>query len=497
MEGLPDNGIASPAGKGITDRACKFSGHAFKELKDEGPVGCNIACADELKAGRKCYGIEHDSNGGGEGTCKIFSEPIIGTEWKTGVTCSTLGKGGSVPKVSECHSGGEGGSSHKEYPHELMTKSWKCKHATLKTTCLSRDTYDKITDKVTQTLDSLSHTCHEDDCEQADWAGCVLRMAGHDFMDYDPSKRKGGSDACTDMSHGDNNGLKACLVTGEHGKSLENIYEDFCKTVSLADFLVISAEAVMTASRKRVLDKNRGAPKIDFKSQFKFGRETAKTCDGAADRLPNPENGCDAVKTTFVNAMGLSWRGAAALMGVHTLGRARPKNSGYDGWWSDTENSRLFNNNYYVSMVKKGWRPFKAVCGNHHKNQWYKSGAGGVPQGEINEMMLDTDLCLAFSSGTSESPGPPVKASRDTCCAWLIRHPITKEEFGTFTEVCGLHDIGDCGSITEMKGFGAAGADVLEFADNEKAWLDEFSKAWAKATENGFSGLQSLRRHCR
>eukprot|EP00438_Fugacium_kawagutii_P033424 Skav208971 [mRNA] locus=scaffold1694:38869:41238:- [translate_table: standard] len=26
---------------------------------------------------------------------------------------------------------------------------------------------------------------------------------------------------------------------------------------------------------------------------------------------------------------------AAALMGVHTLGKCRIENSGYDGWWSD------------------------------------------------------------------------------------------------------------------------------------------------------------------
>eukprot|EP00971_Amphidinium_carterae_P045989 905026-Amphidinium_carterae.1 len=87
--------------------------------------------------------------------------------------------------------------------------------------------------------------------------------------------------------------------------------------------------------------------------------------------------------------MGLSWRQAAALMGVHSLGRARPENSGYDGWWSDAVNSRKFNNNYYASIVGKGWMPEQL---SQNKNQWKRSDAGkdrGATQGK--EMMLNTD----------------------------------------------------------------------------------------------------------
>lgn len=38
------------------------------------------------------------------------------------------------------------------------------------------------------------------------YAACLLRFAGHDFMDYRKSKG-GGSDGCVDFSDPDNKGL--------------------------------------------------------------------------------------------------------------------------------------------------------------------------------------------------------------------------------------------------------------------------------------------------
>ena len=57
----------------------------------------------------------------------------------------------------------------------------------------------------------------------------------------------------------------------------------------------------------------RGAPSLDLRSGFRFGRRTASSCTFAVGRLPNPERGCDAVQETFVDRMGLDWSQAAAL----------------------------------------------------------------------------------------------------------------------------------------------------------------------------------------
>ena len=59
---------------------------------------------------------------------------------------------------------------------------------------------------------SLNTTCNSTFCPQADWAGCVLRLAGHDFMDFDGEK--GGADGCLDFADQDNAGLQACLNQG-------------------------------------------------------------------------------------------------------------------------------------------------------------------------------------------------------------------------------------------------------------------------------------------
>merc|ERR1719181_900618 len=114
-----------------------------------------------------------------------------------------------------------------------------CPDAVMTTSCMTKATYADIAGTVTSMLLSLDDTCTASDCKQADWAGCVLRMAGHDFMDFDSSTGQGGSDACTGMNHDDNKGLAPCLHSGEHGVALRTAYEEVCETVSLADFLVI------------------------------------------------------------------------------------------------------------------------------------------------------------------------------------------------------------------------------------------------------------------
>ena len=50
-----------------------------------------------------------------------------------------------------------------------------------------------------------------------------------------------------------------------------------------------------------------------------------------------------------------------------------PGNSGYFGWWSDHLQSRLFNNDYYKSLLFKGWRPDTSLFGNAAKNQWIRA----------------------------------------------------------------------------------------------------------------------------
>ena len=58
----------------------------------------------------------------------------------------------------------------------------------------------------------------------------------------------------------------------------------------------------------------------------------------------------------------------AALSGAHTLGFAKPENSGYTGFWGEQENAYVFNNDYYRNVISHGWGPQRAVNGNEGKN---------------------------------------------------------------------------------------------------------------------------------
>eukprot|EP00929_Paragymnodinium_shiwhaense_P018231 TRINITY_DN12845_c0_g1_i4.p1 TRINITY_DN12845_c0_g1~~TRINITY_DN12845_c0_g1_i4.p1 ORF type:complete len:375 (-),score=72.05 TRINITY_DN12845_c0_g1_i4:428-1552(-) len=363
---------------------------------------------------------------------------------------------------------------------------------------------------------SLPSACNATFCPQADWAGCVLRMAGHDFMDY--ADGEGGSDGCIDFHDMDNAGLAECLHLGEFGISMADAYEDFCTSISLADFTVVAAEAVMKLSRQHVLDEDPTRSPVDFRSKFRYGRTTAQSCEFAEGRLPNPENSCSAVQLTFVERMGLTWEQAAALMGVHTLGRAKVENSGYDGWWSDAENSRKFNNNYYTSILGKGWGPETSINGNPNKNQWKRIDRGADDAVLGKEMMLNTDMCFVFTmDNDGEIELDARTAKENECeCAWYsavkVSDATEKYMDGKFcgsTEIpaasnfplqraicCGdEHDTTaslpiDCGLVVDTKG--PAEKPVRAFANNEDIWLRQFSNAWAIATSNGFEDLKRL-----
>lgn len=150
----------------------------------------------------------------------------------------------------------------------------------------------------------------------------------------------GGSDGCVNFEDGDNAGLPTCLAwTG-----IASIYEDWCDKISLADFMVLAAEAVVGSIAEGADLDNlwaSGSLLNSFKGQFGYGRETLEKCPENEGLMPNPENGCDDLKKVFVDnvfhdAWGQkkAWGLTAAISGAHTIGSAKPENSGYDGLWS-------------------------------------------------------------------------------------------------------------------------------------------------------------------
>ena len=87
-----------------------------------------------------------------------------------------------------------------------------------------------------------------------------MRLASRDLMDYRKGKGggTGGSDGCVDFEDPSNAGLATCLV----GIDLPGIYNKWCDTISLADFIVVASEAVT------------GSLSPDYNANHKFNTET-------------------------------------------------------------------------------------------------------------------------------------------------------------------------------------------------------------------------------
>ena len=237
---------------------------------------------------------------------------------------------------------------------------------------------------------------------RGEFVGCFVRLAGHDFMDYrigGTDGFAGGSDGCINFNDGDNAGLANCVTNS----GVLEIYENWCHKVSLADFIVIIAEAAIGKSATdadEIEPFTSGTFQAKLRNKFAYGRATVEECSWNEGLMPNPENGCPGLSNIFVDHIYGSridpWVMTAAISGAHSVGSAKLANSGYNGWWSDADSSGKFNNDYYRSLIAKGWGHEREVNGNPDKNQWERIDLGHGA--EHHEIMLRSDLCLAYDT---------------------------------------------------------------------------------------------------
>lgn len=238
--------------------------------------------------------------------------------------------------------------------------------------------------------------------DQGTYAACLLRLAGHDFMDFriaEDGSMSGGSDGCINFSDDDNKGLAECLSdTG-----IQSIYDNWCSKVSLADFTVIAAENSMSKVATKFNSTapfGQGSLESRFRNKFKAGRTTLEECPDQSNLMPDAEKGCEDLKEVFINNIfhkfkknrRYKWKLTAAISGAHTIGKANKTNSGFEGTWSDEANQAVFNNDYYRSLLLKGWGSIE-IDENHH--QWGLVDSSPVETGP-QQMMLNSDLCLAY-----------------------------------------------------------------------------------------------------
>jgi hypothetical protein len=74
--------------------------------------------------------------------------------------------------------------------------------------------YKAIVAEVVAKYEAVDSTVSDNTNPRAKFAGCLVRTAGHDFMDYRVAAdgtESGGSDGCIIFADGDNTGLADCL----------------------------------------------------------------------------------------------------------------------------------------------------------------------------------------------------------------------------------------------------------------------------------------------
>lgn len=163
-------------------------------------------------------------------------------------------------------------------------------------------------------------------------APIMLRLAWHDAGTYDAQTKTGGPNGSIrneeEYTHGANSGLKIALELCEGVKAKH-------PKITYADLYQLAGVVAVEVT---------GGPDISFQP----GRKDSNVCPREG-RLPDAKKDFQHLRDVFYR-MGLSDKDIVALSGGHTLGRAHPERSGFDGPW--TQEPLKFDNSYFVELLK-------------------------------------------------------------------------------------------------------------------------------------------------
>lgn len=414
-------------------------------------------------------------------------------------------------------------------PVKLADKFTMCKGTRVYATqCIEGGEYEAAAASVQQQLEGYldesgmpEGKCTDASCPLGDFISCTLRVVGHDSMDFDPdAEYKGGLDGCADLGASEA-GLE-CLGPGQAAPfmgSLPLAYADHCSKLSLPDFLAIAGETVLRFARSQApghpaqgghaagfVERGEALEQaLQFQRTFRFGRAEVPGGNCTAKRVPVQNDCSDQGLGGVVDRLGLTWPGAAALMGLHALGRAHKSNSGIEGEWRPGAQRLALDNKYYASLLVNGWEQLATKA-------WHRVDKS-ADAGATDELRLGSDLCLAHD----------VEDAEGACCAWVHRDVIAKglednperqaKELQLILDStehahCGIHNLplphssedvltqrkACCGADTTDCGQPSGRDDALDavrlFAYDDQAWLSELARAWYHVTGNHWEAGQ-------
>ncbi|KAL7512226.1 hypothetical protein ACHAXN_009257, partial [Cyclotella atomus] len=341
------------------------------------------------------------------------------------------------------------------------------KQRMLQEECLTSATYDAID----ADIESIARTFLDDE-SRSHFLGGVVRLAAHDFLDYnkDDPTAPFGSDGCIEFDDSHNAGLEDIWCAE---CDLTRLYQESYSHISKADFWVVAANSVINQTSSGVLN---------LKDSFVWGRVDNASCQDSALRLPET-TGCSEVEEVFLTRLGLSRTDAAALLGAHTLGRGDANFSGHHGIWVDTvSESLVFNKRYYEEIIRRAWLPRNQDAANQ---DWTWGGRNG----DSPRFMLNVDMCLRFDI---EQTFP--------CCTRTDRlaNDNVTNPCGDLSEFpCSSYD--DSNARKEFADavdlFATGGGNNIGNTLNGP-WYEAFTAAWNSATTNGLTNPRPLARGC-
>uniref|UniRef100_A0A0C9QMK9 L-ascorbate peroxidase n=1 Tax=Wollemia nobilis TaxID=56998 RepID=A0A0C9QMK9_9CONI len=162
-------------------------------------------------------------------------------------------------------------------------------------------------------------------------APIMLRLAWHDAGTYDCKTKTGGANGSIrneeEIKHSANNGLKFALEMCEQVKKKYPI-------ITYADLYQLAGVVAVEVT---------GGPTVDFVPGRKDSLASPRE-----GRLPDATKGSNHLRDVFYR-MGLSDKDIVALSGGHTLGKAHPERSGFEGAW--TKQPLKFDNSYFIELL--------------------------------------------------------------------------------------------------------------------------------------------------
>ena len=212
-----------------------------------------------------------------------------------------------------------------------------------------------------------------------------------------------GCDGCLDLDHVDNNGLV------EISQELNAIYDDQFNSsgMSRGDFYALAAVvAIRMGSEGQTcaqLHLPAGCTVPVPEMSIRYGRKDCATSPNSPSDsgFPDPHGDLEHVMEVFRDGMGMTERQVVAIIGAHTMGRASPQNSGFQGPWAPHANR--FHNGFYHTLVANasGWHQSRLNFSDapeelNPRFQWDTGNVnrqpGGGPLPEDARMMLNTDM---------------------------------------------------------------------------------------------------------